>query len=314
MINIPYNDQLADDHARQVSVLLVSRINTVLDNNGFNKGRRKDIPVSLSTELRKYLECLLVEKMMIKFLTLKPVGIRIVIRNVLQNYPHFFDKNSDDYQVLKNVFISHGYDNKLFSKKTFIDNISIDTCPYCNRNYIFSLSKAKKIKPEIDHFFPQTIYPFLGLSYYNLIPSCQTCNGVGGKHFDDTFLNGLVSPYEIEPDDFLFSYKPALNKNNPLLFSTVDIFFIQEKKKNTNTFKLDDLYKKHDDHVLELIIKSKMKYSKKYIKYLMKFKGLELSKKEIDRMILGNFSLEGELHKRPLSKLYADIGKELGLI
>jgi hypothetical protein len=31
-------------------------------------------------------------------------------------------------------------------------------------------------------------------------------------------------------------------------------------------------------------------------------------------MILGNYNLEKDQNKRPLSKMYQDIGKELGLI
>jgi hypothetical protein len=81
-----------------------------------------------------------------------------------------------------------------------------------------------------------------------------------------------------------------------------------------NTFKLDDLYKQHADHVLELIIKSKVAYSGRYRKYLHDFTGLQFNDDEIDRMILGNYSREEDIHKRPLAKLYQDIGKELGLI
>jgi hypothetical protein len=48
--------------------------------------------------------------------------------------------------------------------------------------------------------------------------------------------------------------------------------------------------------------------------YLHTYRGLKFNDSEIDRMILGNYSKEDEIHKRLLSKLYQDIGRELGLI
>ena len=84
--------------------------------------------------------------------------------------------------------------------------------------------------------------------------------------------------------------------------------------KNSEIFNLEKYYQMHQDHVLELIIKSKTKYSDAYKNSLLKLSKYQLSKSEIDRMIIGNYSLEKEQHKRPLSKMYQDIGKELGLI
>ena len=74
------------------------------------------------------------------------------------------------------------------------------------------------------------------------------------------------------------------------------------------------MYQQHTDHVLELIVKSKVAYSDKYRTYLHSFKGLEFSDAEIDRMILGNYTKEDEIHKRPLAKLYQDSGVEVGVI
>lgn len=314
MVNLQYNNQLASDHAKLASRILISRINTILSNGGFKRGKRRDVDVVLSVELRRFFNLLTDETILQRFLMSKPNKIRQYINDILNTYPSFCTSGNDNYRILYNVFVDHGYENSQFSKKNFIDNLSISTCPYCNRCYIVTLSKSKKIKPEIDHFYPKHIYPFLGLSYYNLIPSCQTCNGYGGKHKDDTYANGLVNPYEISNDDFLFSYKLTLEKKNPLLNSSVEVYLPKKIQINSDTFKLEDLYKKHNDHVIELIIKSKFKYSKKYIKYLLMFKNLNLSQEEIDRMILGNYSKENQLHKRPLTKLYQDIGKELGLI
>ncbi|TCL67476.1 hypothetical protein EV196_10232 [Mariniflexile fucanivorans] len=43
------------------------------------------------------------------------------------------------------------------------------------------------IKPELDHYYPKSLYPYFGVSFYNLIPSCQSCNGLGVKGENDPF-------------------------------------------------------------------------------------------------------------------------------
>ena len=83
---------------------------------------------------------------------------------------------------------------------------------------------------------------------------------------------------------------------------------------NVKVFKLDELYKLHNDHILELIIKAEVNYNDKYRKYLNKYKGLTFSDAEIDRVLIGNYTSLSQLHKRPFSKLYRDIALELELI
>ena len=180
------------------------------------------------------------------------------------------------------------------------------------------MSKTGNIKPQIDHFYPKSIYPFFAASFYNLVPSCQTCNGFGAKEEKDPTVEGLTNPYLLENDSFSFTYKiKTINFLDSLLDkSSVEVKFKNQLPGHLTVFKLDKLYEQHSDHVIELIIKSKIEYSKEYRSYLKSYrdKGLSFNDSEIDRMILGNYSKEGEIHKRPLAKLYQDIGKELGLI
>src|SRR5690606_38237950 len=223
---------------------------------------------------------------------------------------------TNDFKIIYNLFVSNGYENKSFSKWNFINKIGIYVCPYCNRNYIYTTTRNRKIKPEIDHFYPVNIYPILALSYYNLIPSCEPCNGLGAKSAQDSLALNLVNPYLLHDNDFILSYKiNRISIINPLSGkSDIKVFFSNYKQSNLDVFNLDKLYELHYDHALELIIKKRVKYSEKYRQYLKSYKGLQFSNSEIDRMILGNYSLTKEQHIRPLAKLYQDIGKELGLI
>lgn len=314
MIPIKVQENLANLHFDKVEENIVHHINRILRKGSIKK---KKGTVDLSISLRNYLERLKdLNNNLLKSLICKtPEDLILYVQRQNAMNSSFIDEANPDNIILRNIFITNGYEKKL-DKWEFINNIKIDTCSYCNRNYIYTTKKNKEVKPEIDHFFPKSKYPILGLSYFNLIPSCKSCNGFGAKEEKDPFVFNLINPYLLKNDDFVFTHKiKNIAIVNPLTGkSDVEIGFANFKQGHLDVFNLKELYELHFDHVLELIIKRNVKYSKKYRAYLNSYKGLKLSKAEIDRMILGNYSLELEQHKRPLSKMYQDIGKELGLI
>ena len=291
------------------------RISNVLE-KGISIGKRLYYP---SGSDHDFLEYLLAADNLEKLITIRPERMGKAIKVIDKKFPDLRDDSSKFYHIVYNIFIDSIYDlDARFDKLEFIKQIDIDTCTYCNRSYIYYLSKDKKIKPELDHFYPKNVYPYLGMSFYNLIPTCQTCNGFSAKSEQDPLDAGLINPYLTKFDDFQFTYEPVTGH---VLSTVLDKKSIEVKlKKNIpghlTVFKLDLLYAQHADHVLELIIKSKIKYSDTYRKYLQGYadKGLVLTDHEIDRMILGNYSRSNDVHLRPLAKIYQDIGKELGLI
>lgn len=61
------------------------------------------------------------------------------------------------------------------------EDLDVKSCPYCNAQYTMTTKLPntrgiKKLLFEFDHFFPKTKYPYLCLSFYNLIPCCSSCN------------------------------------------------------------------------------------------------------------------------------------------
>ena len=313
MIKLNLNSIEAEQHFLAVKNLIQNRIRNVIALNYVGRNPNR---INLTPNTILFLNDLLNDVSLKNLIVSSPADLLNTIAFIRVNYPDFIIPNSPENLILRNIFIAHCYDNKLFVKLDFITRINVDTCPYCNRNYIYYLSKASEIKPQIDHFYPKSIYPFLAASFYNLIPSCQTCNGFGAKEEKDPIIEGLVNPYLIENDSFKFTYKiKSINFLNPLLDKrSVDVKFLNKIQGHLNVFKLDRLYDQHTDHVLELVIKSKVAYSEKYREYLHTYKGLKFNDNEIDRMILGNYSKQEEIHKRPLAKMYQDIGRELGLI
>jgi len=232
------------------------------------------------------------------------------------------------YDIIKRIFVTNGYEsyfskeNKTYYAYNFTKELGLHSCPYCNRNYISTIERInknnKKTRPQIDHFFPKAIYPFLAISFYNLLPCCTTCNHM--KSNDDSYIKKLKSPYEIQNEDFKFSY--LLNGMSILDLTLIDditcedeqdIKIILDKKiiSNNKCFELEKLYEEsHQDIVIELIVK-KLNYPNSYINELKNF---GFSKNEIYRYLLCNYSKINEFHKRPLSKLISDIADELNLI
>ena len=311
MVQIISNDAAASEHFDVVKGKIATRIKNVLKGGIRDEHGNK---IVLAADLRMYLNSLTVETNLKALIVASPIALKGIISYFIRHNPNFVDTNHESNFVLKNIFIDNCY--KQLDKLEFIKRFALDTCPYCNRNYIYYTSEKNKIKPQLDHFYPQTKYPVLGICFYNLIPSCQTCNGLDVKSSIDTYKRGLLNPYLLTKDSFKFSYDiKNIDVMNPLLNNdSIEIKFVNKLQSHLDVFKLDKLYQQHADHVLELVIKSKLKYSSSYRAYLKNYKELRFSDKEIDRLILGNYTEDDEIHKRPLAKLYQDIGKELGLI
>lgn len=86
-------------------------------------------------------------------------------------------------------------------------------CPYCNCNALRLITIEDTITNEdydqalldLDHFFPKSKYPFLAISLFNLIPSCNDCNA-RIKRDQEFKLNTHIHPYNISFDEE-FSFK-----------------------------------------------------------------------------------------------------------
>lgn len=83
---------------------------------------------------------------------------------------------------------------------SYLQKLNVGVCPYCNRQYITTVSDdEKRTRPQLDHFKNKNDYPFLAISINNLIPSCGVCNLL--KHDNDT---SLLYPYEEGIGDLYF--------------------------------------------------------------------------------------------------------------
>ena len=95
------------------------------------------------------------------------------------------------------------YRTSQFCQDLYLDlNFGKTTCPYCNINEITiekrNPQRSKKnthiMYLELDHYFPKSLHPYFALSFYNLIPSCHTCNATIKGDIDFN-VNTHIHPY-----------------------------------------------------------------------------------------------------------------------
>lgn len=258
------------------------------------------------------------------------------LENIKEFLDNFVDKEPRLAEYLKKSYDK--IDSEL--RKKIIDLKNVSVCLYCNRNYISSTYKflqcnncnqdllvidgtekecsgcKQEIKgltkvvntAQLDHFFPKDSYPLFAVSFYNLIPSCYSCNHVK--------LNKDLkhSPYDssFPFDDVKFTYIPKSTDKIEIKIDSRNPDF----KNGIRILGIEELYQSHIDVVNELIWKKEV-YSDSYRDGLSKIlnqTALELSEAELNRFITGYYTDKGDYGKRPLSKMVADIGREIGLI
>ncbi|RXJ91801.1 hypothetical protein CRV01_01540 [Arcobacter sp. CECT 8983] len=230
-------------------------------------------------------------------------------------------KKKNLYQKVKDLF---KYENKFQGDVItpfFTDNFNFRTCFYCNKDFITNFEKQKGVYTstfQLDHFYDKGTYPYLALSFCNLIPSCATCNSRKVK--GSVNMINTITP---NSEDFKFhekvKFKLYLDKNCKDLHvkdkDDIDISlkeqFSKEYKKYIEVFKLNERYKAHKDIVYEMIEKAEL-YPDSRLKELQDITGIPYQ--QIKKDIFNLIEEDEDLSKKPFSKLIKDISEELGLV
>lgn len=128
--------------------------------------------------------------------------------------------------------------------------LKVRVCPYCNRVYTTTLptreelekaereDEFKPTRATFDHFYCQSQYPYLALSLFNLIPSCNICNNNKSSK-----NHKIIYPYDEEfGKNAVFRLVPDLKEeksgSNLLHYLTgeSDRFFVRLVGKDTVSF------------------------------------------------------------------------------
>lgn len=230
------------------------------------------------------------------------------------------------YNTLDQIHKTFDYEGELAQNKSRTYHITLEqghnTCTYCNRQYIITITKDKGnndasriARPQLDHWFSKELYPLMSLSLYNLIPCCSICNSSlkGNEIFK---LSTHIHPYlDSTPDEpkFKFSYTPI--KHGKYEVSIENLTDIKEINM-VEVFKLKEAYRYHGDLEVKDILQYNYQYSDAYLKTLLQdlLEHYKLSKADIYRMLFGTELETVNNLNRPLSKLKRDILTEIGIL
>ncbi len=253
-----------------------------------------------------------------EIITSKPkrlVQIEVQLRN---DYKALGYTDQDFNLEGKKLFCESGYEEWFLDNKWNYELAKLldkHTCTYCNREYIFVYKNniaGKGMVPQFDHWFAKTDYPLLALSFYNLIPSCATCNGI--KSSVGMNLSSHLHPYlDVEiSSSYRFSY--LFDSTNSLKIIFKNNNSISAKPQNTyEVLNLEMIYEGHAAKELKDLYELRHKYSVNYLKILLEktFGNLAMSDQEKYRLIFGIELDEENYHKRIMSKFKKDIIEEL---
>ncbi|WP_145335716.1 hypothetical protein [Paenibacillus xylanexedens] len=280
-----------------------------------------------------------------ELVTGKPEILRNLIVDLQRMGVNFDSKNSKNRKLYKDMvkvfnysdFVSRYPQTSEWGAYTFVSELGVNVCPYCNRQYIFTLcdSRTGRTRGSIDHFYKKSTYPYLALSFYNLIPSCKLCNSdlKGNKEFSlDTHVHPFLEGFG---KDYTFSLK--MRSGNTLfngmgecqidfLLGSGDEFDLEFKcntldsklesrlRNSAEVFKLNELYNMHKEYIVELIKKSVMYPDSKIDELFHQYQGkLFTSRIDVIQTLLSNYVQDKHLDKRILAKLSRDISEELGI-
>jgi len=285
---------------------------------------------------------------------------RGMFKYLKSNINHILTAEPKDLELIIQEFDKKGYRTKILNKKGKLNKLGkeiedlfnykgfrkgtkaiwltnelkIKSCTYCNSQYTLTVKHNNKTKLlfHLDHFYPKSVYPYLSLSYYNLIPCCASCNM--SKSDKPYVIEENIHPYEDSLDEIakynatsksLAQFLLNVNKNEnkiELLLNIRTKYFgdlkTEKKLENyKNEFKVETQYQQFKDVVGDTYLKGLFYNSNRkmeLITFFKKHKGITLTQEMIHRFIVGNYTEDKDLLKRPLAKLMKDISEDFKLI
>lgn len=235
------------------------------------------------------------------------------------------DKVKEFVSQAKSVFVMGGYRNWFLKSHINYDlatKLDIHTCTYCNREYTFVFKNklgGKGMVPQFDHWYAKKDHPLLALSFFNLIPSCATCNTIkkdiamSTREHLHPYINKNISK------SYAFNlWLKEIGVPEISLDPTKSDDEIESKKNKTTleTLNLHLIYKGHSTKELKDLYNLRLKYPENYLKKLLDetFGNLDVTINEKYRLIFGIELEDKDYHKRIMSKFKSDIiGKLLSL-
>ncbi|MCM3130627.1 MULTISPECIES: hypothetical protein [unclassified Paenibacillus] len=248
-------------------------------------------------------------------ITAKPKDLRVIMNKCkLDKYPGYIMELHDMYKMKFSK--ASGYIGKAKNKYNAVqlmENLGIEVCPLCNRNYITNVEpEGRNLKRtgQLDHYHDKATYPFLAMSFFNLVPACYGCN-----HTKSSFELEQTPYGEVDLDP-LITFKVSFNKiediydeqhvkvsldNHPSIQKNIDVLGLQDsytKYHNKDAFSVVNTFKNYNELSRTLMIEN--------------FRELFDNEDQLWNMIFSEYvGLTDKLKSVPLAKLKKDIYEQL---
>lgn len=256
------------------------------------------------------------------FITLDIGEIKVLMDNldVCPKTKKIFNENKLSFSEFLIETLGYSDSRRDFYPSFFAD-LGVKTCVYCNAQYALTHKRNKELSAryELDHVHSKAIYPYLSITLLNLVPVCGPCNKQKPKIWDLDFNLYTAS---VEKSAYTFSISPhsrakyLLNPKNNREILEIKLGISKETdlcpQNLEKVFSLEALYNTQKDLAEEIIIKSQI-YTTTYKDMLQK----SLRKFELqmtDRIILGTYTEEKDILKRPMTKFAQDIAIDCRLL
>ena len=189
-------------------------------------------------------------------------------------------------------------------------------CPYCNADTVYAFEKGnhKKVASALDHFYPQSKYPFLALSLYNLVPVCSRCNS---QMKGDADMTKVANPY-IEDMHQNVCFFPILPKASPSLDDPCHIAVLPRKKaydprakEFVRLFALERLYSSAFAGDALLCMERVRLCTPEFKRFMASFIGAK-DPRMVDILLFGAPPDESKINQTRLGKMTLDIVERFG--
>lgn len=251
------------------------------------------------------------------------IGDKKKLINIIQKVENFTINNkicneSSDYALYHEFEdLYKKFTNRILGK-SWAKNIGVSICPYCNRLFTDTIEDGG-VRPQYDHYFPKSKYPYLSISMYNLVPCCSLCNSKKGS--TDTYLNSFIYPFEdeygyniyfkVKEGSDIFSNIGLMEKEDIKLEIICNNVNLRDTVDNTNArLKIVELYENRSEYINRLLFLKYNIYVEDYINSLKSLNGFnQLDSSTLDFLIYGKYLEKDNWDKDILSKLAHDIIK-----
>lgn len=232
-----------------------------------------------------------------------------------------FSINGRDYKPFKDI-INNLLQYSMVRKwifPEFADKIGFKTCVYCNSQYTVTDEYGRGYY-QLDHWLPQSKYPYLSICFFNLYPCCGSCNRMKNDDDENNYACVYAEKESEDRDLYRFTIETGSLARYILTHDLNQLKINFDPADETDVIvplidkmHIDNLYQQFKDTAEDMVWK-RMAYDRGYKDALCKARLDFISSQDVKRFILGTYDSPEDVHKRPLTKLTQDVARQLGII